>query len=105
MIYYGVYLGAAGARRPEAGHGDILTYYFSILQPILAGLPFNMNALSRQLRQNFRDLHQTLSQLGPHFSRVLLPFSVTTILLLWNIVFRYHFFCFSIFYFPLEFRG
>ena len=44
MISYGTYGGAAGARRPKAGHGDILTYYFSILQPILAGLPFNNTA-------------------------------------------------------------
>jgi hypothetical protein len=46
MISYGGYEGAAGARRPPAGCGDLLTYYFSFSQPILVVLPFNMAAKS-----------------------------------------------------------
>ena len=40
-------VGAAGARRPSAGHGDILAYYFFISQPILDVSSFNNNAKSR----------------------------------------------------------
>jgi hypothetical protein len=76
MISYGGYEGAAGARRPPAGCGDLLTYYFSFSQPIFNVSSFNMTALSRlsttnfdklswsltsssrQLRENFRDHQQ-----------------------------------------------
>jgi hypothetical protein len=53
MIQYEDRVGAAGARRPKAGHEDILTYYFSFSQQILDGLPFNKLALSRLLTTNF----------------------------------------------------
>jgi hypothetical protein len=46
MISYEVYVGAAGARRPKAGHEDLLTYYFSISQQIIDVSSFNMAAKS-----------------------------------------------------------
>ena len=79
--------------------------------------------LSRQLQQTFstidnifsttstssttssRPSRQTSSHQRPDFSVFSPLFSVTTTLLLWNIVFRYLIFCLSIPFFPLEFRG
>jgi hypothetical protein len=57
-------VGAAGARRPKAGHEDLLTYYFSISQQIIDVLPFNMSALSRLLTTSSRHLHQTSRKLS-----------------------------------------
>ena len=98
MISYGVCVGATGARRTKDGHGDILTYYFSILQPILAESPFNMIALSRQTPANFldhpdklpRNCVHTFHELSYHFQSLQFYSSGTSFLDTTFFVFRSH---------------